>query len=108
MAKQGTVYRALNDSINAAVDAGRLDKKAHAALIAVARKVARVMDEPNWPMICKDEGGKGRLDNVSPSVLLKYCEAMGVCPDLSGDEKRAVKTNLSRLRDGMGVIRKVG
>ena len=108
MAKQGAVYRALNESINAAAEAGRLDKKAHAAIIAVSRKVARVMDDPDWPVIDRDAQGKGKLDNVSPSVLLRYCEAMGICPDLSGDEKRAVKTNLSRLRDGMGVIRKVG
>ena len=108
MAKQGAVYRALNESINAAAEAGRLDKKAHAAIIAVSRKVARVMDDPDWPVIDRDAQGKGKLDNVSPSVLLRYCEAMGICPYLSADEKRAVKSNLSRLRDGMGVIRKVG
>lgn len=108
MANQGTVYRALNRSIDEAAKAGRIDKAAQGALIAVARKVARVMDDPEWPMVCADESGRGKLDNVSPSVLLKYCEALGICPDLSRDERKAVKTSLSRLRDGVSVIKRAG
>lgn len=108
MANQGTVYRALNRSIDEAAKAGRIDKAAQGALIAVARKVARVMDDPEWPMVCADESGRGKLDNVSPSVLLKYCEALGVCPELSKAEKKEVRSQLSKMRDEVRVIKAAG
>lgn len=89
----GTVYRALNRSIDAAAKAGRIDRDAQAALIAAARKVARVMDGPEWPII---EGGK--FDNVSPSTLLRYCEKLGICPELEQEKAKQDGGGLSRLR----------
>ena len=106
--KKKTVLAALDESISAAVESGRIDAGAQAALIAVARKVAELMDEPDWPIICKDADGKGKLDNVSPSVLLKYCEALGVCPELSKAEKKEVRSRLSKMRDEVRVIKAAG
>ena len=109
MAGKGkTVLAALDESISAAVESGKIDAVAQAALIAVARKVAAVMDEPDWPIVCKDADGKGKLDNVSPSVLLKYCEALGVCPELTKAERKANKDNLAGLREGVRVIKAAG
>ena len=33
------------------------------------------MDDPDWPIV------EGRIDNVSPSIFLKYCEALGLTID---------------------------
>ena len=101
---RGNVYKALNRSIDAAVKSGRIDRDAQAALISVARKVACVMDEPDWPIVCKDADGKGKLDNVSPSVFLKYCEALGICPELSASDKKDNKKKLASVRSDMRVV----
>lgn len=95
----GTIYRALNTSISEAVESGRIDRNAQAALIAAARKVARVMDDPEWPII------KGKYDNVSPSMLLKYCEALGICPKFGNTEAKAVRSSLAAARDSLKVVR---
>lgn len=110
MARQAerTVLGALDASVDAAVKAGRIDRTAQAALIAVARKVAALMDEPDWPIVCKDSDGKGKLDNVSPTTLLKYCEALGICPELAPSERKAVKSRLSKMRDEVRVIKAAG
>lgn len=107
-AKGKTVLAALDESISAAVGSGKIDAVAQAALIAVARKVAALMDEPDWPIVCKDSDGKGKLDNVSPTTLLKYCEALGVCPELAPSERKAVKSRLSKMRDEVRVIKAAG
>ena len=78
---KGAVYKALNESIDAAARDGRIDKERQAAIIAGARKVARVMDDPEWPNV------GGRFDNVSPSSLLKYCDALGIVPPPAGKPK---------------------
>lgn len=70
-----TVSESLEKSIAAAVEEGRIDLAGHAALIASARRIAAVMDEPEWPMV------NGKFDNVSPSAFLKYCQALGITPD---------------------------
>ena len=101
---RGNVYKALNKSIDAAVKAGRISRDGQAALIAVARKVACVMDEPDWPIVCKDADGRGKLDNVSPSVLLKYCEALGICPELPASEKKANRSKLADMRSDLKVV----
>lgn len=107
-AKGKTVLAALDESISAAVESGKIDAGAQAALIAVARKVAALMDKPDWPIVCKDADGKGKLDNVSPTTLLKYCEALGVCPELAPSERKAVKSRLSKMRDEVRVIKAAG
>lgn len=101
--KPASVLGALNKSIRAAKAAGRIDPKAQAALIEAARKVAAVMDEPDWPIICK-----GKYDNVSPSALLKYCEKLGICPDLSKGGEPLGKGKVADLRDAARAMRGSG
>lgn len=103
MNRGGTVYRALNRSIDKAVEAGTVDRDAQAALIAAARKVARVMDEPGWPIIGQGGSAGGRFDNVSPGTLLKYCEALGIAPKESPGE--ASKPRRSPLADARASVR---
>ena len=66
------VREALNQAIREGVSEGTIDRKKHGAVIEAARKVASVLDDPDWPYCC------GKVDNVSPSVFLKYCEALGI------------------------------
>lgn len=66
------VRDALNAAVREAVKAGTLDRKTHGAMIEAARKIASVMDTPGWPIV------RGKIDNVSPSVFLKYCEVLGL------------------------------
>lgn len=82
-----TVLEAFDASVADAVESGRLDETAHGATIQAARKVAALFDEPEWPIV------KGKLDNVSPSVFLKYCAALGLTPD----EEPKAKPNGKRL-----------
>ena len=65
----------LNQAIREAVKEGKIDRKKHGPIIEAARKVAKVMDDPDWPIV------EGRIDNVSPSIFLKYCEALGLTID---------------------------
>ena len=53
-----------------------LDGRSHivAAVDILMNLVAVVMDEPEWPIV------RGKIDNVSPSVFLKYCETLGITP----------------------------
>lgn len=105
--REGSVSEALDRSVAAAISAGRIDADEQAALIAVARKVAGQMDDPGWPIICKDRNGNGKLDNVSASVMLKYCEALGICPDLAKEDRKRNRSELDRLRGdlkGMKVV----
>lgn len=90
---KGQVYSALNRSIEAAVKAGKLNREEHGVIIAAARKVARVIDEPGWPIIC---GGK--FDNVSPTTLLKYCQTMGITPEVEQPKAAEVKSKLQILQ----------
>ncbi len=69
-----TVLEAFDASVADAIKGGRLDDTAHGATIQAARKVAALFDEPEWPIV------RGKLDNVSPSVFLKYCDALGLTP----------------------------
>lgn len=69
-----SVLDSLNTSIESAIESGSISEKEHGAIIEAARKVATVMDEPEWPLV------RGKIDNVSPSVFLKYCDALGILP----------------------------
>lgn len=105
LTEHGSVFDALNVSIDAAITAGRIDPDAQAVLIEAARKVAHIMDEPDWPIICKDAKGNGKQDNVSPSVLLKYCDALGICPSIAADDRKRNKGDLSKLRGDVKKLR---
>lgn len=69
-----SVVESFDESVNQAIESGVLDKKKHGAAIEAARKVASMMDEPEWPIV------RGKIDNVSPSVFLKYCDALHILP----------------------------
>ena len=90
------VRDALNQSIREAVKDGRIDRKKHGALIEAARKLATMMDDPDWPIV------RGKLDNVSPTVFLKYCEKLGLDVDAPPKAKKvedeiAVKDHGGRI-----------
>ena len=68
------VLESFDESVAVAMRDGILDCKKHGAAIEAARKLAGMMDEPTWPMV------NGKLDNVSPGVFLKYCDALGILP----------------------------
>ena len=76
------VQDALRVSIDSAIRDKRINKQDHGAIIEAALKVAAVMDEPEWPIV------RGKIDNVSPSVFLKYCEALGLSPDVDVKAKK--------------------
>ena len=78
---------AFDASVDSAIRDGRLDEAKHGAIIEAARKLAVVFDSPDWPMV------NGKLDNVTPSVFLKYCESLGITPT----EVSAQKEQASRL-----------
>lgn len=69
------VLEAFERSVEAAIASGSLDPTAHAGPIEAARRVAALMDEPEWPMV------NGKFDNVSPSSFLRYCQSLGITPD---------------------------
>lgn len=69
------VETAFSASVRAAAKSGRLDPETHAAAIAAARKLARVLDSPGWP-----ELPSGKADNVTPATFLNYCKALGLVP----------------------------
>lgn len=79
------VRAALDRSIKAAKDAGRLDLTEHAALIAVARKLANLLDDPDWPKPF------GTFDNVTPAKFLDYCVRLGLAPMSDADQAKGRK-----------------
>ena len=92
------VMDAFERSVAAAIADGSLDAEKCGALIEAARKVATMLDDPDWPIV------RGKLDNVSPSVFLKYCDALGITPDVKPEKaekpkatKLAVMVNKSKF-----------
>lgn len=82
-----SVLESFNASVAAAIADGTLDPAKNGAVIDAASKVAALFDEPDWPIV------RGKLDNVSPSVFLKYCDALGIVPG----EKPSAKPNGRKL-----------
>ena len=67
-----SVLSKFNKSVKKGIEAGRINPERHGAIIEAGKKIARTMDNPDWPVI------RGKIDNVSPSVFLKYCETLGL------------------------------
>lgn len=65
-----TIVESLKNAINGAINDGLIDEIRQKPIIEAAYKVAAVMDDPDWPMVNQ------KIDNVSPSVFLKYCDAL--------------------------------
>ena len=85
------VLDAFDASVSAAIADGTLDPVKNGAVIEAARKVAAILDEPEWPIV------RGKLDNVSPSVFLKYCDALNIAPG-ELPEAKPKKTNIKKLK----------
>lgn len=84
MPKYQKVETAFNAAVDDAVKRGALDLRAHGAAIAAARKLAKVLDAPGWP-----EMPSGKVDNVTPTTFLRYCEALGIVPQAASQPKKA-------------------
>lgn len=70
----GEVMDATEASINAAVASGILDRSVSAGPIAALRRVAELLDDPDFPLV------GGRLDNVSLPTYLRYCAELRLTP----------------------------
>ena len=81
-----SVLEKFDESVDLAIKNGDIDAVKQGAIIEAARKVATVMDEDEWPIV------RGKIDNVSPSVFLKYCDKLGLAPDIK-IEKDTRKTD---------------
>ena len=67
-----SVLSKFNRSVKIGIESGRIDKFKNGAVIEAGKKIAKMMDEPGWPIV------RGKVDNVSPSIFLKYCETLGI------------------------------
>ena len=67
-----SVLSKFNKSVKAGIASGRIDKDRNGAVIEAAKKIAKIMDDPDWPIV------KGKFDNVYPSLFLRYCEKLGI------------------------------
>ena len=76
-----TVSEAYDTAVAYAIAHGTIDAARDGAVIEAGRKVAAMMDAPDWPMV------NGKLDNVSPSAFLKYCDALRIRPEADAVEK---------------------
>jgi hypothetical protein len=86
-------------SVDAAVRAGDLDPDLHAAPIAAMLKVADQMDAPGYPVV------QDRWDNVSASLFLRYCQALGLVPDLAAQtQPRPKRRQLGDLRAQVHIL----
>ena len=84
-------------AVQEAILSGAINEKQHGAAIEAARKVAMVMDEPEWPIV------RGKIDNVSPSVFLKYCEQLSLVPNVSIKKVKAEKKE-PEVKETKGVV----
>lgn len=98
-----TMLEAVDAAISAALSSGSIDAEAQAVQIAVMRKTAELMDTPGWPVVDADGSSKGRFDNVSPSTLLKCCDALGLNP-LKAEVKER-RGQLADMRAGLAAIK---
>lgn len=81
-----SVLAKLNESIKNSIQSGTIDSVKQGAIIEAAQKIAVMIDNnPNWPLV----GDK--VDNVTPSVFLKYCEKLGIAPDIAAEKPRIDK-----------------
>lgn len=84
-----SVLSKFNKSVKVGIEAGRIDKEKNGAVIEAAKKIAKMMDEPGWPIV------RGKVDNVSPSVFLKYCETLGITELGKGQQAKEPEKQLN-------------
>lgn len=77
----------------------------HSAPVAALRVLAERIDSP--PSSADDAEAKlPQNDNVSIPTFLKYCQALGLVPDLKA-EREAAKPAAASARPGQPVVRAV-
>lgn len=92
-----SVANATERSIKKAHDAGALDLDLSAGPIAALRKIARLLDDPDFPLVM------GKLDNVSLPTYLRYCTELRLTPASQVEEKKeAGGGKLAQLRSIAG------
>ena len=79
------VLESFNIAIAEVLKTGEITEKKQGPIIEAARKLATLMDDPEWPIV------RGKIDNVSPSVFLKYCEKLGIAPDIETKKGEVVQ-----------------
>ena len=81
-----TVTEQFNKAVDEGVKTGEINMKKHGPLIEVGRKLAGIMDDPDWPIF------KGKYDNVSPGTFLKYCEKLGIAAEMKTEKPKKTET----------------
>jgi len=76
------ILEATNRSIEAAVKAGALDEDLSAGPIAAIRRVAELIDDPDFPF------ARGKFDNVSLPSYRGYCADLRLTPASVVDVKK--------------------
>lgn len=89
-----SVLESVNESIEAGIAAGIIDPGKQAGLIAVARKIARNMDEPGWPIVLV--GDTEKLDTVNGPLLIKYLDVLGLT--IEPPKKKTKTSKLDEVR----------
>lgn len=82
-----TVTEAVETSIAAAIAAGTVDERTHAAPLQALRVLARRADT------CDQE-----RDNVTLPTMLKYLTALGMMPAEQAEQRQAPVGNMTRMR----------
>jgi hypothetical protein len=81
-----SVSEKLNESIKNSIESGTIDSVKQGPIIEAAQKIAAMIDNnPDWPLVGE------KVDNVTPSVFLKYCEKLGIAPDVKAEKPRTDK-----------------
>ena len=86
-----SVLSKFNYAVDDAVKKGIVDRVRQGPIISAGRKIAKMMDDPDWPII------HGKIDNVGPSVFLKYCETLGLTIGKKDAEKEKKTGDVVKL-----------
>ena len=87
----GKIEQALEESIDEAVNRGIIDRKLHAAPLAVMLSLAKTIDTPTFPIV------EDKYDNVSIPTLLRYMQSMGLTLHENPRAKQEKAETVSKL-----------
>lgn len=85
----GEIEKTLLEAVEKKIKNNKLDKVQSAPLVAAAAKLAKLMDNEEFPIV------NGKFDNVSPSTFLKYCEKLHLTDEIKIEKK---ETKLSEIQ----------
>ena len=83
-----TVAEAVEQSISAAIKAGTVDERAHAAPLQALRMLAQRADTAD-----------PERDNVTLPTMLKYLTALGMMPEQTSQPTAPKRGSMSSMRD---------